>query len=115
VALITGALPAQYGLRTAGIIDIQTKTGTLSPGGSVTRTSYRSTNGIQTTDQPISIFDSASKTGWIYSYYLQDEWKIIASVTVNFGAPYDQFPEFVSERQLSPRVNVVWQPTIRRH
>ncbi|HJY47240.1 MAG TPA: TonB-dependent receptor plug domain-containing protein, partial [Stellaceae bacterium] len=33
VALITGALPAQYGLRTAGIIDIQTKTGTLAPGG----------------------------------------------------------------------------------
>src|SRR5204863_4820360 len=36
VALITGALPAQYGLRTAGIVDIQTKTGTLNPGGSVT-------------------------------------------------------------------------------
>jgi hypothetical protein len=27
VALITGALPAQYGLRTAAVIDIQTKTG----------------------------------------------------------------------------------------
>ena len=36
VALITGALPAQYGFRTAGIIDIQTKTGTIDPGGSVT-------------------------------------------------------------------------------
>src|SRR5216684_4319166 len=35
VALITGALPAQYGFRTAGIIDIQTKTGTIEPGGSV--------------------------------------------------------------------------------
>ena len=32
VALITGALPAQYGFRTAGIIDIQTKTGTLDAG-----------------------------------------------------------------------------------
>jgi len=67
--------------------------------------------GMQTTDQPISIFDSGSKTGWIYSFYLQDEWKIIPSVTLNFGARYDQFAEFVSERQLSPRVNVVWQPT----
>ena len=66
---------------------------------------------MQTTDQPISIFDSGSKTGWIYSFYLQDEWKIIPSVTLNFGARYDQFAEFVSERQLSPRVNVVWQPT----
>src|SRR5215469_16415477 len=36
VSLITGALPAQYGLRTAGIIDIQTKSGALDPGGSVT-------------------------------------------------------------------------------
>ncbi|HEX3954677.1 MAG TPA: TonB-dependent receptor, partial [Stellaceae bacterium] len=35
VSLITGALPAQYGFRTAGIIDIQTKTGTLDPGGSI--------------------------------------------------------------------------------
>src|SRR5215471_10127881 len=33
VALITGSLPAQYGLRTAGVIDITTKTGTLAPGG----------------------------------------------------------------------------------
>jgi outer membrane receptor protein involved in Fe transport len=67
-------------------------------------------NGVQTTDVPISIFDSGSKTGWIYGYYLQDEWKIVPTVTVNFGARYDQFAEFVSERQLSPRVNVVWQP-----
>ena len=68
-------------------------------------------NGVQTTDQPISIFDSGSKTGWIYSYYLQDEWKIIPPVTLNFGARYDQFAEFVSERQLSPRANLVWQPS----
>jgi opacity protein-like surface antigen len=34
--LITGALPAQYGLRTSGIIDITTKSGTALSGGSVT-------------------------------------------------------------------------------
>jgi opacity protein-like surface antigen len=33
--LITGALPAQYGLRTTGIIDITTKSGTALSGGSV--------------------------------------------------------------------------------
>ncbi|MBV9522881.1 MAG: TonB-dependent receptor, partial [Alphaproteobacteria bacterium] len=31
--LITGALPAQYGLRTAGIIDIETKSGAFDEGG----------------------------------------------------------------------------------
>jgi len=31
--LITGALPAQYGLTTSGIVDIQTKSGLFAPGG----------------------------------------------------------------------------------
>ena len=33
--LITGALPAEYGLRTAGIIDVTTKSGALDSGGQV--------------------------------------------------------------------------------
>ena len=68
-------------------------------------------NGVQTTDQPLFILDSGGKTGWLYSYYLQDEWKIIPAVTVNFGARYDLVDQFAHEQQLSPRVNVVWQPT----
>jgi outer membrane receptor for ferrienterochelin and colicins len=36
MSLITGALPAEYGLRTAGIIDLTTKSGLMEPGGSVT-------------------------------------------------------------------------------
>ncbi|HEY7985385.1 MAG TPA: TonB-dependent receptor [Methylophilaceae bacterium] len=35
VNLLTGALPAQYGLRTAGIVDIHTKSGDLNPGGGI--------------------------------------------------------------------------------
>jgi len=35
VKLITGALPAEYGLRTAGIVDIETKTGVFEDGGVV--------------------------------------------------------------------------------
>jgi hypothetical protein len=35
MSLITGALPAQYGFQTAGVVDIQTKTGTTNPGGSI--------------------------------------------------------------------------------
>jgi hypothetical protein len=33
--LITGSLPAQYGFRTAGVVDIQTKSGIFNPGGEV--------------------------------------------------------------------------------
>jgi hypothetical protein len=54
VALITGSLPAQYGLRTTGIIDIQTKTGTLDPGGSATLYGGQqgTTRGSRTPPQP---------------------------------------------------------------
>ena len=43
IQLITGALPAEYGLRTAGIIDLATKSGVFQPGGSLSF--YTGTNG----------------------------------------------------------------------
>jgi outer membrane receptor protein involved in Fe transport len=35
MSLITGSLPAEYGYRTAGIVDIHTKSGIIEPGGEV--------------------------------------------------------------------------------
>jgi hypothetical protein len=35
LTLLTGALPAQYGLRTAGVLDIQTRTDAFNNSGSV--------------------------------------------------------------------------------
>jgi outer membrane receptor protein involved in Fe transport len=35
INLLTGALPAQYGYRTAGVVDIHTKTGELQSGGNI--------------------------------------------------------------------------------
>jgi outer membrane receptor protein involved in Fe transport len=35
MAVVTGALPAQYGLRTAGLVDIQTRSGALEPSGQI--------------------------------------------------------------------------------
>src|SRR6266571_3954883 len=35
IDFITGALPAQFGLRTSGIVDIQTKEGGTTPGGRI--------------------------------------------------------------------------------
>ena len=65
MSLITGALPAQFGLRTAGIIDIQTKTGTLDPGGSFTL--Y---GGQQSTFQPSA--EWGGRVGQV-DYYLTGE------------------------------------------
>jgi outer membrane receptor protein involved in Fe transport len=69
--------------------------------------------GAQTSDQPLSIPDSSGKTGWLGGIYAQDEWKILPNVTLNLGARFDMVSAFTHESQLSPRVNIVWQPTER--
>ena len=44
--------------------------------------------------------------------YLQDEWKILPEVTINYGARFDEYySSFDKENQPSPRVNVIYQPT----
>lgn len=48
LALITGALPAQYGLRTAGVLDIQTKADAFNNSGSVSV--YGGSHGTITTN-----------------------------------------------------------------
>ena len=60
---------------------------------------------------PISIVDNSSRRAWEYSFYLQDEWKPWQQLTINYGLRFDSYSAFSSGNQLSPRVNVVWQPT----
>ena len=60
---------------------------------------------------PFSIDQSSGKTGWTYSAYLQDEWRLTKTVTVNYGGRFDVLNAYTNENQLSPRANVVWQPT----
>ena len=62
-------------------------------------------------DTPVGLTDTADLTGWTYSVYLQDEWKALPALTVNAGLRFDAITGTVSENQLSPRVNVVWEPT----
>jgi outer membrane receptor protein involved in Fe transport len=68
-------------------------------------------NGTPISDHPITIADGSSKTGGIYGLYLQDEWRILPTVTINYGGRFDVVDEFTHENQFSPRVNVVWKPT----
>jgi len=65
--------------------------------------------GNQLSDIPAFIADNGAKTEWIESLYLQDEWKLIPDLTLNYGLRFDKFDAFASGHQVSPRVNVVWQ------
>jgi len=67
VSLITGALPAEYGLRTAGIIDVSTPSGLLQPGGYVSV--YGGSFG---TIQPAFEYGGS---GGSFSYYLTGDYK----------------------------------------
>ena len=67
------------------------------------------TAGNQLNDVPLIIADSGAKTEWIESLYLQDEWKIFAPLTLNYGLRFDKFNAFASGHQVSPRINAVWQ------
>ena len=60
--------------------------------------------------QPIGLTDSADLTGWTYSVYLQDEWKVLPTLTLNAGLRFDAITAPLNEYQFSPRVNVVWEP-----
>jgi outer membrane receptor for ferrienterochelin and colicins len=66
-------------------------------------------NGNQTSDVPTSIIDNGAKTEWLESVYLQDEWKVIPSLTFNYGLRFDKFTAFTAAHQVSPRFNAVWQ------
>jgi outer membrane receptor protein involved in Fe transport len=63
--------------------------------------------------EPIVIDDNQGKTEWTYSAYLQDEWRLISTVTLNFGGRFDYYSGYRAEHQFSPRANIVWQPTPR--
>ncbi len=66
--------------------------------------------GAQTSQTPIAIADYGTQTQWIESLYLQDEWKIAAPLTLNYGLRFDHYAAFSSGSQLSPRINAVWVP-----
>jgi outer membrane receptor protein involved in Fe transport len=60
-------------------------------------------------NQPIAIVDNHALTQWLYGIYLQDEWRPIRKLTINYGVRFDLYDGITRSDQFSPRVAVVYQ------
>ena len=63
-----------------------------------------------TSDQPMELIDGYDAIGWLYGIYIQNQWKVSPTVTLNYGVRFDAVSGIVDENQISPRINVVWEP-----
>jgi outer membrane receptor for ferrienterochelin and colicin len=68
-------------------------------------------DGMQTSGVPFAIRQGDYRAGWLYGFYLQDEWKLFPALTVNYGGRFDVVDEFTHENQLSPRLNFTLRAT----
>jgi outer membrane receptor protein involved in Fe transport len=74
-------------------------------------------SGNQTSGVPIFIQDDSRIAGHLWSAYLQDEWKPVKPLTINYGLRYDKVHTVVDEQQFSPRLGLVYEAseTLRLH
>ncbi len=61
-------------------------------------------------EPPFPITDDVAKLGWLAGVYVQDEWKITDTLTMNAGLRFDQMWQFVNANQLSPRLSFTYKP-----
>jgi opacity protein-like surface antigen/outer membrane receptor protein involved in Fe transport len=67
-----------------------------------------STGAISPTPFPLT--DATSLLGWNIGTYVQDEWKLSDTLTLNLGLRFDQLYQFVNANQVSPRAALVLKP-----
>ena len=65
--------------------------------------------GVQTSDEPKAIVDNSALTAWLYGLYLQDQWKPISKLTIDYGARFDLYDGLTRSDQVSPRLAAVYQ------
>ncbi len=58
---------------------------------------------------PIRIADGAKSNTQLYGIYLQNEYKPIAKLTLNYGARFDAMQSYSNESQLSPRFGATYE------
>ncbi len=67
-------------------------------------------DGTQIGGTPITIPGGSGHSGSVGGLYAQDEWRLARGLTLNYGARLDYVDEYAHANDLSPRVNLVWQP-----
>ncbi len=65
--------------------------------------------GFQTSSQPEARVDNIALTSWLYGVYLQDEWRPIRKLTINYGVRFDLYDGLTRSDQFSPRAGAVYQ------
>jgi outer membrane receptor protein involved in Fe transport len=86
-------------------------TSQIESAASTTTAFQTDSSGNVLSDIPITIGDGQDKAGYLYGFYLADQWQATDRLTANYGFRFDQVDEFVTENQISPRVNLVYQAT----
>jgi outer membrane receptor protein involved in Fe transport len=71
---------------------------------------FPAVGGVQSSPIPFSIVGDLALQTWIYSGYIQDEWKLTKQLTFNYGVRFDLYDGLVRADQASPRVALVYTP-----
>jgi outer membrane receptor protein involved in Fe transport len=61
-------------------------------------------------DAPFTVVDASGLVGYGVGLYLQDEWRLTNQLALNVGLRFDQYWEYISEYQFSPRASLTWKP-----
>jgi outer membrane receptor protein involved in Fe transport len=64
---------------------------------------------VQLSDQPRAIVDNTALTAWNYGVYLQDEWRPVPHLTINYGTRFDLYDGVTRSDQFSPRVGAIYE------
>jgi len=60
---------------------------------------------------PFTIIDNHDKDAELAGIYLQDEWKVLDKLTINYGLRADEYSAYVTEGQIEPRIGMVYDAT----
>ena len=64
--------------------------------------------GEQDSHDAMTLTDTSSKRAQAYGIYLQNEWKALQKLTINYGGRFDVSHSYINASQLSPRIGAVY-------